>query len=144
MPCLSALDRVLNISDLQALAHRRVPAFALAYLEGGADDQHSLAWNRNVFDNWRFLPDTLVGAAQPELETPLLGNPSALPLIVAPTGFNGMLRHQADILIARAAHAAGIPFTLSTVSSASIEDIARHAPGGRHSCLVHRLQSRRI
>ena len=83
MPCLSALDRVLNISDLQALAHHRVPAFALAYLEGGADDQRSLAWNRNVFDNWRFLPDTLVGAAQPELTTLLLGSPSALPLIVA-------------------------------------------------------------
>ena len=139
-----ALNRALNIADLRALAHRRVPAFALAYLEGGADDEQSLLWNREVFERWRFLPDTLIGAAQPELTTPLLGTPSALPLIVAPTGFNGMLRHQADIHLARAAQAAGIPFTLSTVSSASLEDIARHAPGGRFWFQLYVLRDRGI
>ena len=144
MSCASSLDRVLNIADLRALARRRVPAFALAYLEGGADDEQSLAWNRQVFERWRFVPDTLIGAAQPDLKTTLLGVPSALPLIVAPTGFNGMLRHQADILIARAAQAADIPFTLSTVSSASLEDIAQQAPGGRFWFQLYVLRDRGI
>ena len=144
MSCASSLDRVLNIADLRALARRRVPAFALAYLEGGADDEQSLAWNRQVFERWRFVPDTLIGAAQPDLKTTLLGVPSALPLIVAPTGFNGMLRHQADILIARAAQAADIPFTLSTVSSASLEDIAQQVPGGRFWFQLYVLRDRGI
>ena len=78
------------------------------------------------------------------LTTPLLGASSALPLIVAPTGFNGMLRHQADILIARAAQAADIPFTLSTVSSASLEDIAQQAPSGRFWFQLYVLRDRGI
>ena len=144
MSCVSSLNRALSIADLHALARRRVPAFALAYLEGGADDERTLAWNRQIFERWRFLPDTLIGAATPDLTTPLLGQPAALPLIVAPTGFNGMLRHEADILLARAAHAAGIPFTLSTVASASLEDIARHAPGGRLWFQLYVLRDRGI
>jgi (S)-mandelate dehydrogenase len=125
----SRLAQALNIEDLRRLARRHVPAFALAYLEGGAEDQRSLEWNRRLFERWRFVPDTLVNAEQRTLATTILGRPSALPLIVAPTGFNGMLRHQADILLARAAAQAGIPFTLSTMASASIEAVAAQAPG---------------
>ena len=121
MAICSRLDKALNIEDLRRLAHRRVPGFALAYLESGAEDHTTLNANRRVFDRWRFVPDTLVDASQRSLQTTILGAPARMPLIVAPTGFNGMLCHQADILLAQAARDAGIPFTLSTMSSVSIE-----------------------
>ena len=100
MAICSRLDKALNIEDLRRLAHRRVPGFALAYLESGAEDHTTLNANRRVFDRWRFVPDTLVDASQRSLQTPILDAPARMPLIVAPTGFNGMLCHQADILLA--------------------------------------------
>ncbi|MFT3963625.1 alpha-hydroxy acid oxidase [Propionivibrio sp.] len=140
----SPLDRALNIDDLRRLARRRVPGFALAYLESGAEDHATLDWNRQVFARWRFVPDTLVDASQRSLETRILGAPARMPLAVAPTGFNGMLCHRADVLLAQAARDAGIPFTLSTMSSASIEDIAREAPGGRFWFQLYMLRDREI
>ena len=69
------------------------------------------------------MPDTLVDASQRSLQTPILDAPARMPLIVAPTGFNGMLCHQADILLAQAARDAGIPFTLST-TLANVKQLA--------------------
>ena len=140
----SRLAKALNIDDLRQLAHRRVPRFALGYLESGAEDQATLHRNRRIFDRWRFVPDTLIDASQRSLETGILGQPASLPLIVAPTGFNGMLCHQADILLAQAARDAGIPFTLSTMSSASIEEIAQAAKGGRFWFQLYMLKDRDI
>ena len=140
----SRLAHALNIEDLRQLAHRRVPGFALGYLESGAEDQVTLQWNRRVFDRWRFVPDTLVDASQRSLTTRMLGQPANMPLIVAPTGFNGMLCHRADILLAQAARDAGIPFTLSTMSSASIEEIACAAKGGRFWFQLYMLKDRDI
>ena len=140
----SRFERALNIEDLRRLAARRLPAFALAYLESGADDHVSLHWNRRVFDQWRFVPDTLRDVEQRDLSTDILGARAQLPLIVAPTGFNGMLCHQADILLARAARSAGMPFTLSTMSSVSIEDVAREAAGTRLWFQLYMLKDREI
>ena len=144
MAICSRLDKALNIEDLRRLAHRRVPGFALAYLESGAEDHTTLNANRRVFDRWRFVPDTLVDASQRSLQTTILGAPARMPLIVAPTGFNGMLCHQADILLAQAARDAGIPFTLSTMSSMSIEEIAREAAGVRFWFQLYMLKDRGI
>lgn len=128
---MSRLDSVLNIEDLRRLAHRRVPAFALAYVEAGAEDHATLQRNRDIFRRWQFVPDALVEAAQPSLGIDIFGAPASLPCIVAPTGFNGMLYHRADALLAQAAARAGIPFTLSTMSNAAMEDVAQAAPGLR-------------
>ena len=128
---MSRLDSVLNIEDLRRLAHRRVPAFAMAYVEAGAEDHVTLQHNREIFRRWRFVPDALVEAERRSLAVGILGKPAKLPFIVAPTGFNGMLCHQADILLARAAAQAGFPFALSTMSNAALEDVANAAPGLR-------------
>lgn len=138
------LNSALNIEDLRRLAYRRVPGFALAYLESGAEDHRTLTRNRDIFGRWHFVPDTLVDASERSLERNILGQAAKFPLIVAPTGFNGMLYHQADICLARLAARAGIPFTLSTMSTSSIEDVAAHAPGVRLWYQLYMLADRRV
>lgn len=122
--------RALNIEELRAIARRRVPHFAFEYVDGGAEDEVTLRWNRAVFDTLRLVPATLVDTTGRDQCISLFGKESASPLIIAPTGLNGMLRHRADVALARAAAAAGIPFTLSTVSNVRLEEVAAEA-GGR-------------
>jgi (S)-mandelate dehydrogenase len=123
------LARALNIADLRALAARQVPHFAFEYVEGGSEDEATLAANRADFARWRLLPRTLVDTRARSLAAPLLGRQVAAPLVVGPTGFNGILHADGDAALARAAARHGIPFTLSTFSTARLEDVARRAGG---------------
>jgi (S)-mandelate dehydrogenase len=123
------LARALTIEDLRRMAHRRLPRSSCEYLEGGAEDEVSLRRNRDVFERIAWLPRTLVGAGVPELAISLFGRRANLPVVIAPTAFNGLLWPQGDVALARAAAGAGIPFTLSTVSNCAIEKLAREAPG---------------
>ena len=91
----------------------------------------SLQHNRDVFRRWQFVPDALIDAEHRSLGVDILGAPAERPFIVAPTGFNGMLYHRADVLLAQAAAQAGIPFTLSTMSNAAMEEVAQATPGLR-------------
>lgn len=109
------------------MARRRLPAFVREYVEGGSDDERTLARNRDAFGEVRFVHRALVDVAQRSLATTLFGAPCNLPIAISPTGFNGLLWKHADIALARAARAAGVPFTASTVSSDSIEAIAKEA-----------------
>jgi (S)-mandelate dehydrogenase len=109
--------RAITIEDLRHLARRRLPNFTFEYLEGGAEDEVALKRNRDVFERIAWLPRTLAGVGLPDLRTELLGERCHLPLVIAPTGFNGMLWPQGDRALGRAAADAGIPFTLSTVSN---------------------------
>jgi len=112
--------RALTIEDLRVMARRRLPNFTYEYVEGGAEDEVALRRNRDVFERIAWLPRTLAGVGTPDLSTEVLGETCHLPLIIAPTGFNGMLWPQGDLALARAASDAGIPFTLSTVSNYSL------------------------
>ena len=112
--------RAITIEDLRVIARRRVPNFTFEYVEGGAEDEVALRRNRDVFERIAWLPRTLAGVGTPDLATEILGEPCHLPLVIAPTGFNGMLWPQGDLALARAAADAGIPFTLSTVSNYSL------------------------
>jgi len=109
--------RAITIEDLRHVARRRLPNFSFEYLEGGAEDEVALRRNRDVFERIAWLPRTLAGVGAPDLATDLLGESCHLPLVIAPTGFNGMLWPQGDRALAKAAADAGIPFTLSTVSN---------------------------
>ena len=122
--------RALNIEELRRVARRRVPGFAWEYVEGGAEDELALARNRQAFDGWRFVPRTLVDTTGRHLRTSVFGREQSLPLVIAPTGLNGVLRRGGDVMLARAAAAAGIPFCLSTVANARADEIVRGA-GGR-------------
>ncbi len=122
--------RALTIEDLRQMAHRRVPNFALEYVEGGAEEEVTLHRNRSVFDDIALIPRTLVDVEKRDLGIELFGRPAALPFLIGPTGFNGFLTHEGDVHLAQAAAKAGIPFTLSTVSTVALDDVARRA-GGR-------------
>ena len=124
------VHRALSIAELRAMARRRLPHFAFEYIDGGAEDELTLRRNRSVFDAIRFVPDTLVDTSTRSLRTSLFGRESAAPLIIAPTGLNGIAHHRGDVALARAAAAAGVPFTLSTVSNLRLEAVAKEA-GGR-------------
>ena len=120
--------RALTIEDLRVIARRRLPNFTYEYLEGGAEDEVALRRNRDVFERIAWLPRTLAGVGTPDLSTEVLGEACHLPLIIAPTGFNGMLWPQGDLALARAASNVGIPFTLSTVSNYSLPRMTAELP----------------
>jgi len=137
------LTRVLNIADLREVARRRVPHFVFEYVEGGAEDENTLRCNRRAFEALSFIPQTLIDTTARNHRTELFGRPSAAPLIVAPTGMNGMLYPQGDIALARAAASLGIPFSLSTVSTTRLEDVAATA-GGRLWMQLYVMRDRAV
>ncbi|WP_312241762.1 alpha-hydroxy acid oxidase [Pantoea sp.] len=120
-----------NWDELKRKAQRTLPAFAFSYIAGGADDEKTLAHNMAVFDRWQFAPAVLKDASQRDLTTRLGRSCFRAPLLIAPTGYNGMLRHQADLMLARAAVAQGIGHIQSTVSTSSIEQVAAASDGPR-------------
>ena len=120
--------RAVAVEDLRLMARRRVPNFAFEYVEGGAEDELALRRNRDVFERITWVPRTLAGVGTPELTTEILGETCHLPLVIAPTGFNGMLWPQGDLALARAAADAGIPFTLSTVSNYPVGRLTAELP----------------
>jgi (S)-mandelate dehydrogenase len=117
--------RALSIEELRRVALRRLPRFAAEYLEGGAEDEVSLRRNRSIFERIAWVPRMLVGTGVPDLSRNVLGDALHLPLVIAPTGFNGMLWPDGDLALARAAEAAGAAFTLSTVGNYEIGALNR-------------------
>jgi (S)-mandelate dehydrogenase len=134
--------RALNIADLRERAHRRVPGFVFEYVEGGAEDEATLRRNRAAFDALRFIPQTLVDTSGRRQRITLFGRDTPTPLIIAPTGGNGVLYPRGDFVLARVAARAGIPFCLSTVSCARLEDIATEV-GGRLWMQLYVMHERR-
>ncbi len=120
-----------SIEDLRQMAQRRLPRAVFDFFDGGAEDEQTLRENRAAFGRHKLLPRVLVDVAEVDLSTELLGAPSALPIAVGPTGAVGFGWPGGDVAIAQAAAAVGIPYALSTTATASIERIAREAPG-RH------------
>jgi (S)-mandelate dehydrogenase len=121
--------RAITIDELRAVARRAVPGFAFEYVEGGAEDELALKRNRDVFERITWLPRTLAGVGTPDLSCEILGDACHLPLVIAPTGFNGMLWPQGDLALAKAAADAGVPFTLSTVSNYSLATMTAEVKG---------------
>lgn len=126
--CGTDLSRIQSVAEMTALARRRLPGFAWEYLMGGAEDELTLTANRRDFTDIRLRSRTLVANYPPRLQTRILNHNAALPLVIGPSGYNGMLWPQADIELARAAAAKGIPFCLSTVANASMEGIRTAVP----------------
>lgn len=125
-------QRAIAIADLRAMAHKRLPRFALEYLEGGAEDEAAMFREQRAFADWRFIPKTLVDVSRRTLATDILGRSAAMPLVVSPTGLNGILHVHGDSLLAEAALRADVPFVQSTMSNDTMEEVASAAPGVRH------------
>ena len=125
------LGRALAIEDLRARTHRLMPRFVLEYLEAGSEDEATLARERTAYGDWRFMPRTLVDVSTRTPERAILDRAAPMPLIVAPTGLNGVFQVKADVALATGAARAGVPFVQSTMSNDTIEEVAEVA-GLRH------------
>ncbi|HEY5985909.1 MAG TPA: alpha-hydroxy-acid oxidizing protein, partial [Streptosporangiaceae bacterium] len=121
------LARCHDIHELRACAQRRIPRPVFDYVEGGADEELSMAANREAFTRWRFLPHTLVDVSAPDTSARVLDRTVPLPLALAPTGYTRMIDPAGEIGVARAAHRWGLPYTLSTMATTSIEELAAAA-----------------
>lgn len=124
---MAMLAKAFNIADMAALARRALPLPIREYLEGGADDEWTLARNRAVFDEWVLAQRTLVDVSDVDARTDLLGYRSAMPVMLSPTGMSQMFHASGEMAVARAAAAAGVPYGLSTMATTSIEAIATTA-----------------
>ena len=138
----SDFSRALNIGDLREIARRAVPNFIFEYVEGGAEDEATLRRNRTALEALLLQPQTLIDTSARHQRIELFGRGCAAPLIIAPTGGNGLLSARGDIALARAAAAAGIPFCLSTVSTVRLEEVAAEA-GGRLWMQLYVMRDRR-
>jgi len=118
------MKHITCIEDLRQLHMRRVPKAFFDYADRGSYTEQTLRANRADLEAIRFRQRILVDVSKRDLSTTILGEPASLPLILAPVGLLGMQHGDGEILACRAAQAAGIPFTLSTMSICSIEDVA--------------------
>lgn len=118
------LQRCHNINDLRRVAKRRVPSPMFNYLDGAADDEVTLARNVGDFAQYELLPRFLVDVSDIDPATTVMGQPVSMPLILAPTGMSRLFHRDGELAVARAAARAGTIYSLSTVSTYSIEDVA--------------------
>jgi (S)-mandelate dehydrogenase len=125
------LEQAVTVEDLRAMAHRRLPGFALEYLEAGAEDEATLARNIAALAEWRFLHRSLVDVSHRDVSTVLFDRKMTIPVIVAPTGLNELFWPLADLRLAEAAAELGIPFAQSTMSNDAMSRVAR-VPGLRY------------
>lgn len=123
------LARAVSIADLRRIAQQRLPRSVFEFIDGGAEDELTLADNRAAFERVRIVPRVLVDVSAPRLQTEIVGAPAAAPFVIAPMGSCALGWPNADLAIARAAAAHGIPYTLSTMATTSIERMADAAPG---------------
>jgi L-lactate dehydrogenase (cytochrome) len=112
------------VADLRELARKRVPRAFFDYDDRGSYDEVTLRDNRAVFERIRLRQRVMIDVDQRDLTTDIVGQPVSMPLAIAPTGLTGLTHGSGEILAARAAAAAGIPFCLSTMSICSVEQVA--------------------
>jgi L-lactate dehydrogenase (cytochrome) len=118
------MKQITCIEDLRQLHKRRVPKAFFDYADRGSYSEDTLRANHDDLQQIKFRQRVLVDVSKRDLSTTILGEPAAMPLILAPVGLLGMQHGDGEILACRAAQAAGIPFTQSTMSICSIEEIA--------------------
>ena len=118
------LRKAANVDDLRKLAKRRLPVGVFDYIDGGAEDEITLRRNVEAYKEVSFKPRVLRDMANIDTSTSLFGRRLAFPLVLAPTGFTRIAHSQGELAVVRAATRAGVPFTLSTMATRSIEECA--------------------
>ena len=125
------LEAALTIEDLRRIAKRRTPKAAFDYTDGAAEDELSIQRARQAFRDIEFHPTILRDVTNVATGWDVLGDAVAWPFAIAPTGFTRLMHTEGEIAGAQAAAAAGIPFSLSTLGTAAVEDVATAVPQGR-------------
>ncbi|KCZ89488.1 alpha-hydroxy acid oxidase [Hyphomonas johnsonii] len=119
----------INISDLRELAKRRLPRMVFDYIDGGAEDEMTLRRSVDRFDDFEWVWNSLVDVSEINTATRVMGQPNAQPFFVSPTAASCLFHPRAgELATGRAANAAGVAYSISTLASKSLEDIAAAAP----------------
>ncbi|XP_029671928.1 peroxisomal (S)-2-hydroxy-acid oxidase GLO5 isoform X2 [Formica exsecta] len=118
------------VEDYEKYALKHLPPSVRDYYKGGAGEEYSLKWNREAFKNYRIRPRFLRDVSKRDISTTVLGHKVSMPLGVAPTAMQRMAHPDGECANARAAQTAGTIFILSTISTSSIEEVAKAAPDG--------------
>ncbi len=126
---LTPRDRYVTVEDYRRAARKRLPNFVWAYLDGGAEDLVTLRDNRTGFSAWSLRARMLTGHGKPDLATEAMGEAISMPVMIAPTGYSGLVHWEGDPCAARAAAAVGTRMVLSTASSWTIEEVAAASRG---------------
>ncbi len=138
------LSAALTIEDLRTIAKRRTPKAAFDYTEGAAEGEISLARARQAFQDIEFHPSILRDVSTVDTSCEIWGGPSSMPFGIAPTGFTRLMQTEGEVAGAGAAGAAGIPFTLSTLGTTSIEGVKAANPTGRNWFQLYVMRDREI
>ncbi|MGO3471650.1 MAG: alpha-hydroxy acid oxidase [Brevibacterium aurantiacum] len=138
------LESAFTIEDLRKVAKRRTPAAAFDYTDGAAEGEISMERSVQAFQDIEFHPSILNDVSQVDTTTQVLGGSSAMPFGIAPTGFTRLMQTEGETAGASAAGAAGIPFTLSTLGTTSIEDVKKVNPDGRNWFQLYVMRQREI
>jgi L-lactate dehydrogenase (cytochrome) len=118
------LRKGVSVADLRTIAKRRLPRGVFDYIDGGAEDELTLAANTEAYRRVTFKPRVLRDVSEIDTSSTLLGKTLSMPLVLAPTGFTRMAHPQGELAVARAAERAGVPYALSTLGTRSIEELA--------------------
>ncbi|HLF31124.1 MAG TPA: alpha-hydroxy-acid oxidizing protein, partial [Xanthomonadales bacterium] len=119
----NAINRPVTSADYRLLAARRLPLFLFNYIDGGANDERTMAANQADFQRYHLRQRVLRDVSQVDTRTVLSGQAASMPLALAPIGLAGMMARRGEAQAARAAARAGVPFTLSTVGICPLEEV---------------------
>jgi L-lactate dehydrogenase (cytochrome) len=128
-PVARRLRTAVTVDDLRRVAKRRLPRGVFDYIDGGAEDERTMTNNSAAFADLEFRPNVLRDVSDIDTSTTLLGRHIPLPLILAPTGYTRIAHSQGELSVARAAARAGLPYSLSTMSTRTIEEVAAVSTG---------------
>ncbi len=123
------LRGAVNVDDLRRIAKRRLPRGVFDYIDGGADDERSIVRNAAGFERIEFRPNVLRDVSHVDPSTTVFGTRISMPLIIAPTGYTRLAHSEGELAVARAAARAGVPYSLSTMGTRSIEEVAAVSDG---------------
>lgn len=147
-PTLNPVERrlgaALSIGDLRDVAVRTTPRAVFDYVDGAADAEVTARRNRAAFAAVELVPEYLSPVDHPDLSTRVLGREISMPLIFAPTGYTRMMHHEGEAAVARVAARHGLPYTLSTVGTSTVEDVAAAAPAGEHWFQLYLTRDERL
>lgn len=125
------LSKALTVADLREVARRKAPRSVFDYTDGAADTESTLRRARETFAGLELRPSVLRDVSSLDTSTTLLGRPAALPLAFAPTGFTRLMHHEGELAVARVADRHGVPYSLATLGTTSIESVAATVPDAR-------------
>ena len=126
---IGSVNKCYSISDLRKKAKQRIPAPVFNYLDGAAEDEISLQQNRRGFEKYQLVPRVLRDVSSIDTSTSILGQPSSMPFMLAPTGMSRLFHYRGEEAVSKAADRAGLIYSLSTMSTYSIEEVAGFSEG---------------